>query len=168
MVDTTQLVAIFFKGVNFAVLVGLAVYFYRKNIKEQITKGIVRQRMQTQSRTDRAQELFEQTARMQNTILADRQTCDRLQQEVGAWAQEIARCDVQARQEREAIEEVMCERQEVRQKNLDMVAARRAVLPGAVESTVVQLLKRFDSDEARNAYLASIMSSMRENKGEAR
>ena len=160
MGDFVGLGPLFFRLLNFAILVGFAFYFFRKKVYAHVVKNMTQRRAQARSRDERARELFEQAGRMRDTILQDKQFFMRMKEQIVQWGNAVEQHHTEQLKERDARAESVDARQQVRQQHLNQQDARRALLPGALGDATQELVKRFDNDAARRRYLATILTHM--------
>jgi len=158
-----EIIAFTFKILNFFVLVGLGVYFFKKYALQKITIGIARKESFIRGLFDRQQELEQQQYELDQTIEKEERLCLVLKGKIDLWKHRVEKKLKKEQEEQEQYRRIMYTRLKKRMEMVVTGQVKEKALQIAVDRARVELKKQFAQEKNSSQFLEGTISWMAEN-----
>jgi len=158
-----EIIAFIFKILNFFVLIGLGVYFFKKYALQKITIGIARKESFICGLFNRQQELEQQQYELDQTIAKEKQLCFVLKEKIDLWKHQVEKKLKKEQEDREKYAQTVRVRLEKRMKTVVTGQVKEKALQLAVSRARVELKQQFAQEKNSGQFLGWTISWMAEN-----
>lgn len=160
MITMTEATAIFFRLLNFALLIGVLIYIYKKYIHASLQQAVRQKQIHKEGLQHKENTLQEEW----HQLAVHQQAADayiaQLKERIAVWQQYIQ--EQQQRREREHQQQCLKQKERiaVQHSYIQSEQLKRLVVPEAVEQATKELQKQFASPEAQRQFIASITQNL--------
>jgi len=158
-----EIIAFIFKILNFFVLIGLGVYFFKKYALQKITIGIARKASFIRGLFDRQQELEQQQYELDQTIAKEEHLCLVLKKKINLWRNQVEKKLKEKQEEQEKCKQILYKCLKKRIKIVVIGQAKEKALRIAVDRTRAELEQQFAQEKKSCQFLEWTISWMAEN-----
>ena len=158
-----KIIAFTFKILNFFVLIGLGVYFFKKYALQKITIGIARKKSFIRGLFNRQQELEQQQYELDQTIAKEERLCLVLKKKIDLWKHQVEEKLKEEEKKREKYRQITYKRLKKRMGMVVIGQVKEKVLQIAVSRARVELKQQFTQEKKSSQFLEWTISWMAEN-----
>ena len=158
-----EIIAFIFKILNFFVLIGLGVYFFKKYALQKITIGIARKESFTRGLFNRQQELEQQQYELDQTIAKEKHLCSVLKEKIDLWKDQVERKFKKEQGEQEKYTQLVYTRLKKRVEMVVTGQVKEKALQIAIDRAHVELKQQFAQEKNSCQFLEWTISWMAEN-----
>ena len=157
------LISIIFRLLNFAALIGLFIYIYKKYLQNDIEASIEHDRLAEINLNTRIDEMQQRSSELSEEIIKQEKLCTYLNERTAQWKVAFEK-DMKERQaEQQAIHKQTVNRAHQQIKTIEYERMAQAILPKALERARNQLKKSFDQKAHGKAFVGDILSHMKKS-----
>lgn len=157
------LVTIIFRLLNFAALIGLFIYIYKKYFQNEIEASIEHDRLAEINLNTRIDEMQQRNAELSKEIITQEKLCEYLNERTSQWKVAFQKNTKQRQTEQQARTKKAVERAKQQVKTIEYERMVQSVLPKALERAHNQLKKSFDQKAHGKAFVQDILSYMKKS-----
>ena len=154
----TVIIDVVFRFINFAVLIVLFVWGFKKYALGSILKQRKEKRRYIRGLQEQRKALKHQMQLVIDTIQKEKDLCGRLQKKVALWRTSIEQEINERSEQRAELEKQQSKRVEKQEQFLKVHNAYKTIHPKVIEQTRALLEKKFRDEKVSNAYNNKILS----------
>ncbi len=158
-----EIIAFIFKILNFFVLIGLGVYFFKKYALKKITIGIARKESFIRGLFDRQQKLEQQQHELDETIAKEKHLCLVLKEKIDLWKNQVEKKLKKEQEEQEKYTKIVYTRLKKRMEMVVTGQVKEQALQTAIGRARVELKQQFAQEKNSCQFLEWTISWMAEN-----
>lgn len=156
-------VSIIFRLINFAALIGLAVFIFKRYFLADITEKIHLEEVEKDTLRHQIGQLDQQGNILCHEIVEQEELCKKLAQKVSQWHQIFNHELEQARKENMVLRVKSAERAERQKKFIEHEQLMNAVFPQAIEQIQSQLIKEFSAADRNKTFVIDVIDHMKKS-----
>lgn len=155
-----EMSSIFFRLLNFGVLVALGVYIFYKYMLNGIQQKIAQQKALHENKERQKELLHEENEKIKQSIVVQAQLGEALLYKVIQWSEQVELERAARKKNYEKLRVQQEKKDEIRRAQLELDALKKTVIPVAVEKARNELVQKFAVENNGEHYLNSLMAIM--------
>ena len=158
-----SIITIIFRILNFAALIGLFAFMFKKYFRKEIETSIENDRLAEINLHTRIIEIEHRGSELSEEIIKQEKLCQHLVARTDQWKVAFEK-DIKLRQlEQQALRKLMAERAERQAKSIAYERVIQAVLPTALERARTRLAKSFANPADGKEFVQTILNHMKKS-----
>lgn len=157
----SAVIAFLFRVINFAVLLGLVVRWFKKNAQASIESQISEDEAYRSGLQQRVGTLESRVAELSEERDMLRIQCEQLHLRIGQWTERLESLHKQQRAEHNRIEHTMGKKREHQQHMLAHAQLQQTAFPRALKTAATTLTAQYASAAAQQQYIAQLLGETR-------
>ncbi len=158
-----SLVTIIFKLLNFAALLGLGFFIFKRYFQNDIIETIENTQLEEINLNTRISELGMRGSELSREIIDQEKLCDYLKDRTDQWNEAFKKDVEYRRQCQKVLDEHMAERTDKQINSILQERMRRAILPEALKQVHSQLVESFESKSQGKEFVQNILDYMKKS-----
>ncbi|MCA9770484.1 hypothetical protein KC460_03900 [Candidatus Dependentiae bacterium] len=163
MLVVSDIVAVFFRLANFAMLIALCVYLFKKYIYQSLRDQIAQKCVFIRGLENKMTALERQKDELHVQIVQQQTKCKKLMQDIAVWQQAVIHEQEKAEKERQASADEQSKRVAVQTAYLEAERLRGVVLPQAIGNAQKQLHILFQESDAGRIFTKDILTQLQQS-----